>query len=198
MNPKTKKIIGNVVFVLLIGLLIWPTSRGYFQQMLMKIGLFKPKLEAPKQTGKTTGAAAANRVDHAVSFVNHLGETVQVSDLKGKVVFINFWATWCGPCRAEMPSINVLYDKFKDNPAVVFLIVEIEGDKEKAAAFVKNEKLTLPISYPNSDIPKEWLSESIPTTVILDKEGNLATRHEGMADYSTPDVATFIQDLINK
>ncbi|ULT24449.1 hypothetical protein KUH03_36620 [Sphingobacterium sp. E70] len=49
MNPKTKKIIGNVVFVILIGLLIWPTSRSYFQQMLMKIGLFKPTLEVPKR-----------------------------------------------------------------------------------------------------------------------------------------------------
>lgn len=197
MNPKTKKIIGNVVFVLLIGLLIWPTSRSYFHQLLMKIGFFKPKLEAPQQVAEPLSAGIEN-VGKAVSFVNQLGETVPVASLKGKVVFINFWATWCGPCRAEMPSINVLYDKFKDNPNVVFLIVEIEGDKEKAAAFVKNEKLTLPISYPNSDIPKEWLSESIPSTVILDKDGNLATRHEGMADYSTPDVATFIQDLINK
>ncbi|RKE56390.1 TlpA family protein disulfide reductase [Sphingobacterium detergens] len=197
MNPKTKKIIGNVVFVILIGLLIWPTSRSYFQQMLMKIGLFKPTLEVPKKAAEPIDAGAKS-ASNTVSFVNHMGETVQVADLKGKVVFINFWATWCGPCRAEMPSINVLYDKFKDNPNIVFLIVEIEGDKEKAAAFVKNEKLTLPISYPNSDIPKEWLSESIPSTVILDKGGNLATRHEGMADYSTPDVATFIQDLINK
>ncbi len=78
------------------------------------------------------------------------------------------------------------------------MIVEIEGDKAKAEAFVKGQKLTLPISFPNSDIPKEWLSESIPSTVILDKEGRVATRHEGMADYSSPDVDKFIQGLINK
>jgi thiol-disulfide isomerase/thioredoxin len=121
-----------------------------------------------------------------------------VADLKGKVVFINFWATWCAPCRAEMPSINVLYDRYKDNANMVFLIVEIEGRKAKAEAFMKEQQLTLPISFPNSDIPKEWLSGSIPSTVILDKAGNVATRHEGMADYSSPDVGKFIQDLINK
>lgn len=196
MNPKTKKIIGNVVFVLLIGLLIWPTSRSYFQQMLMKIGLFKPTLEAPQQSAKPI--AGVQNPSNTVSFINHSGETIRLSDLKGKVVFINFWATWCGPCRAEMPSIHVLYDQYKDNPHVVFLIVEIEGDKEKAEAFVKAEKLSLPISYPDSDIPKEWLSGSIPTTVVLDKEGHLAARHEGMADYSRPEVMTFLQDLINK
>ncbi|MDM1293131.1 redoxin domain-containing protein [Sphingobacterium sp. N143] len=196
MNPKVKKGIGNIVFVVVIALLLWPTSRTYFQQMLMKVGLFKPKLETPQPVPDQGAVPAAQSA--AVSFVNHLGETINVSDLKGKVVFVNFWATWCPPCRAEMPSINVLYDKFKDNANIVFLIVEIEGEKEKAAAFVKGEKLTLPISFPNSDIPKEWLSGSIPTTVILDKEGNLATRHEGMADYATTEVSTFIQSLINK
>ena len=197
MNPKTKKIIGNVVFVLVIGLLIWPTSRGYFQQILMKIGFFKPKLEINSASKESVTPATAN-VFSNVSFVNSLGEAVKMADLKGKVVFINFWATWCPPCRAEMPSINVLYDSYKDNPNIVFLIVEIEGDKAKAEAFVKEQKLTLPISFPNSDIPKEWLSGSIPSTVILDKEGQVATRHEGMADYSSPEVDKFIQDLINK
>jgi len=197
MNPKTKKIIGNVVFVLVVGLLIWPTSRGYFQQILMKIGFFKPKLEINSASKESVTPATAN-VFSNVSFVNSLGEAVKMADLKGKVVFINFWATWCPPCRAEMPSINVLYDSYKDNPNIVFLIVEIEGDKAKAEAFVKEQKLTLPISFPNSDIPKEWLSGSIPSTVILDKEGQVATRHEGMADYSSPEVDKFIQDLINK
>ncbi|MGJ1415459.1 TlpA family protein disulfide reductase [Sphingobacterium multivorum] len=197
MSPKTKKIIGNVVFVLLIGLLIWPTSRSYFQQFLMKIGFFKPNLEVPS-TSKEFVVTTPPDVFAHVSFVNQLGDTVKVADLKGKVVFINFWATWCAPCRAEMPSINVLYDRYKDNPNMVFLIVEIEGDKAKAETFVKGQQLTLPISFPNSDIPKEWLSGSIPSTVILDKAGKVATRHEGMADYSSPDVGKFMQDLINK
>jgi len=197
MSPKTKKIIGNVVFVLFIGLLIWPTSRSYFQQFLLKMGFFKPILELNSASKESDRVAPEGAFNH-VSFINSLGETVRVADLKGKVVFINFWATWCSPCRAEMPSINVLYDRYKDSPNMVFLIVEIEGDKAKAGAFLEEQQLTLPISFPNSDIPKEWLSGSIPSTVILDKAGKVAARHEGMADYSSPDVGKFIQDLINK
>lgn len=197
MSPKTKKIIGNVVFVLLIGLLIWPTSRSYFLQFLMKIGFFKPKLELNSASKESDRVPTEDAFNH-VSFLNSLGETVKVADLKGKVVFINFWATWCARCRAEMPSINVLYNRYKDNPNMVFLIVEIEGNKAKAEAFMKEQQLALPISFPNSDIPKEWLSGPIPSTVILDKAGKVATRHEGMADYSSPDVGKFIQDLINK
>src|SRR5690606_15060611 len=118
--------------------------------------------------------------------------------LSGKVVFINFWATWCGPGRAEMPSINVLEDNVQDNPQVESLVVEIEGEQDKASPLMTQQNLTLPVGYPNNEIPQEWLSGSIPSTVILDKSGNLVTRHEGMADYSAPEVTAFIQDLIDK
>ena len=123
---------------------------------------------------------------------------VNTIDLKGKVVFINLWATWCGPCIAEMPSIQVLYNKFKDNPNVVFLLVEVDNNVEGAKEFVAKQKLTLPIVYPNSDIPRNWLDNAIPTTVILAKNGMLAERKQGMYDYSGENVQNFIQSLIDQ
>lgn len=198
MNPKTKKIIFNVIFVVLIALLIWPTSRSYFQQGLMKIGLFKPTLEAPKESKDSVAVANTTAGEPNLSFVDASGKQVNTHDLKGKVVFVNFWATWCPPCKAEMPSIQVLYDRFKDNDKVAFLIVEIENDVEKAHDFLKAEKLTMPIHFPVGEIPQTWLGGSIPTTLILDKTGAIAARHEGMADYSRPEVTDFINELINK
>ena len=192
MNPKTKKIIGNSVFVVIILLLLWPTSRAYFQQGLMKIGLFKPTLEEPEKIDSQIS------VQNNISFKNDKEEIVNMNDLKGKVVFINFWATWCPPCIAEMPSIATLYERLKGNSEVVFLIVEIEGESEKANKFMAGKQLNLPVYYPNSQIPKEWLGGSIPTTLIINKHGEIATKHEGLADYSRQEVSDFIIELTKK
>ncbi|MFD2594455.1 TlpA family protein disulfide reductase [Sphingobacterium griseoflavum] len=196
-KKKVWKIIGNVVFIMLIAALIIPTSRSWFQQGLMKIGLFKPNLEQPSaapaaQKQQTVGDRSN------ISFSNDKGEIISVANLSGKVVFLNFWATWCPPCKAEMPSIQVLKDKFKGNEQVVFMLVEIEGEAEKAREFMKQGDMDLPIYFPESEIPESWLGQSIPTTVILDKEGQVAARHEGMADYSRKEVFDFITTLTDK
>lgn len=136
-------------------------------------------------------------VTHA-SFKDERGTVLHTKELAGKVVFLNFWATWCPPCLKEMPSIQVLHDKFKTNDDVVFLIVEIENNIEGAKEFVANHNLSLPIVFPNEDIPSAWLGSAIPTTVILDKEGNIAARHEGMYDFATPEMENYLKELLSK
>lgn len=198
-KKKFWKITSNIIFGLIIILLLVPTSRVWIQQGLMKIGLFKPKLEQPAEV--PAAAAETTTEDKApvtAVFSDDEGKPVDILDLKGKVVFLNFWATWCPPCKAEMPSIQNLVKKFKGNDKVVFMLVEIEHEKEKAHTFLKENKLNLPIYYPESEIPSEWLGQSIPTTIILDKDGRIAARHEGMADYDRKEVFEFITDLINK
>ena len=196
-KKKFWKITSNIIFGLIILLMLIPTSRIWIQQGLMKIGLFKPKLEQPAET-PATAAATDEKAPVTAIFSDDQGEPVDIIDLKGKVVFLNFWATWCPPCKAEMPSIQKLVEKFKDNDSVVFMMVEIEHEKEKAHTFLKENNLKLPLYYPESEIPSEWLGQSIPTTVILDKDGRIAAHHEGMADYDRKEVFEFINDLIKK
>ncbi|MCY4780472.1 TlpA disulfide reductase family protein [Sphingobacterium sp. UT-1RO-CII-1] len=195
-DKKWGRWIGNTIFFGLVIMLLIPTTRTWMQQGLMKLGLFKPSLEAPVVEGKE--GEGELKIGEDVVFLNDNEQRVPLADLKGKVVFINFWATWCPPCKAEMPSIQVLKDKFKDNKNVEFMLVEIDGEKEKANTFMKKGKMDLPIYYPDSSIPREWLGGSIPTTVILDKEGNTVAHHAGMADYSKKEVFDFITELINK
>lgn len=198
-KKKAWKIIGNIIFAGLIILLLLPSGRVWVQQGLMKIGLFKPKLETSEATTTPAEDKAPLLSDYAgVAFSDDNGHVVSIHDLKGKVVFLNFWATWCPPCKAEMPSIQVLKDKFKNNDQVAFLIVEIEGEKVKARNFMQQGDMDLPVYYPKSEIPREWLGGAIPTTVILDKTGKIAARHEGMADYSRAEVSDFMLELTQK
>lgn len=132
-----------------------------------------------------------------VAFTDQKGQVVTLDALKGKVVFINFWATWCPPCIHEMPSINSLRNTFKGNQHIEFLMVDVDNDIEKSAAFLKENNYDLPLYTPSGDIPPEFLGASIPTTVILDKKGQIVERLEGSRDYAAPEIAKALEELIN-
>lgn len=137
-----------------------------------------------------------NQIANDITFQDGNGKTIALNDLKGKVVFINFWATWCPPCIAEMPSINELKAKFNGNENIVFLMVDVDGKHKKAQAFMNKRKFNLPVYVPHSEIPKEYLGGAIPTTIILDKKGAIAIRLEGGRDYSAPEMRRGLQQLI--
>lgn len=137
-----------------------------------------------------------NQIANDITFQDGNGKTIALNDLKGKVVFINFWATWCPPCIAEMPSINELKTKFAGNEDIVFLMVDVDGKYKKAQTFMNKRKFNLPVYVPHSEIPKEFLGGAIPTTVILDKKGAIAIRLEGGRDYSAPEILNGLKKLI--
>ncbi|TXF74808.1 TlpA family protein disulfide reductase, partial [Chryseobacterium sp.] len=117
---------------------------------------------------------------------------ISTSDLKGKVVFINFWASWCPPCRAEFPSIQKFYDQYRFNPDVVFLTVNLDDEVALGKAYLQKENYTLPLLVPEGNIPEVYFSGSLPTTVVLDKTGAVRLHHAGMADYSK---ASFYEEI---
>jgi len=131
-----------------------------------------------------------------VSFQAVDKSTINTKDLIGKVVFINFWATWCPPCIEEMPSIQALYNQFKDNPDIVFLLVDVDADLKGAERFMRKHKLDMPLYIPNSNLPTSFLEGAIPTTVILDKRGNIDVRLEGGRDYRAPQMVQAIESLL--
>lgn len=183
-----------ILSVFVVIMLLSPDMKAWVSRGLMKIGFFKPDLErtVPDPQPATAGASARPPV-----FVNDgEGNRIDITNQTGKVVFINFWATWCPPCIAELPSIDKLYQQFKDNEAVVFAIVDVDGQYEKSKQFMESKNLDLPVHISSGEIPAGWLGNAIPTTLILDKQGQIAAKHEGMADYSRPEVTDFINKLI--
>lgn len=190
------KIITWLLAGLLLLVLFNPGTRVWMQQGLMKLGFFKPNLE--NQTAPTAEANQADSlaIQPTIIFTDKDNNEIDMSAQTGKVVFINFWATWCPPCIAEMPSIEKLYAKFKSNDSVVFIIADVDKRMENAQKFMTDNKINLPVHIPATNIPSSWLGNSIPTTIILNKKGEIAMRHEGMADYGRPEVIDFINGLL--
>ena len=123
---------------------------------------------------------------------------INVSGLKGKVVFINFWASWCPPCRAEFPSIQKFFEKYRSIDELVFLTVNLDEDLDAGKMYLEKEKFTVPFLFPNGNIPKEYFSGSLPTSVVLDKTGKIRMKHEGMADYSKDSFFEEINQLLKE
>jgi len=131
-----------------------------------------------------------------ISFKDKNGNTVSLNSLKGKVVFINFWATWCPPCIQEMPSINQLKQSFKGNDNIEFLMVDVDSNIEKSTAFMEKNKYDLSVYIPTSKIPPNFLGDAIPTTVILAKNGDMIARIEGGRDYTSPEIVKALNELV--
>ncbi|MGU3374762.1 TlpA family protein disulfide reductase [Chryseobacterium sp. M5A1_1a] len=162
-------------------LLVSPDANAWLMRQIASTGLLNSKISEPK----AKNANAASSVSYADFMIkDEGGTTAKVSDLKGKVVFINFWASWCPPCRAEFPSIQKFYEKYRSNPDMVFLTINLDDDLTLGKTYLKGKGFTVPFLTPGSAIPKEIYDGSLPTTVVLDKKGEIRFHHKGVADYS--------------
>lgn len=151
---------------------------------------------APTVTAEEEITLSTEYANDEVLFKDKKGKTVSISSLKGKVVFINFWATWCPPCIHEMPSINDLKKSFKENNDIVFLMVDVDGEIDKSSKWMKDNKFDLPVYVPAGNIPSDYLGGAIPTTVILDKKGEMVARIEGGRDYADPQIVKALGELV--
>ena len=108
------------------------------------------------------------------------GSTFEMADLQGKVILINFWATWCPPCVGEMPAFEDLYADYKDNEDVVIVAVDVEENKKTVDAFVNENGYTFPIAYDEEgNIGLQYPTGGIPYTVIVGKDGTIKVIHLG-------------------
>lgn len=121
------------------------------------------------------------------------GQSFDMGNLKGRLVFLNFWATWCIPCKVEMASIQRLYDQLNAE-GVLFACISKEK-KEIVSNFVEKEGYTLPIYTMNGDLPEIFETRGIPATFILTPEGKVALKHVGSAKWDDPSVIDFIRKI---
>ena len=187
-NSKTprKKIIQNVAFFIFIAAILFTPFGTFVKVQLNRLIVFSPKTIAVQDQ-----KALSN---YQWQLRDAAGMNVSLQDYKGKVVFINFWATWCPPCIAEMPSLQKLYNDYQNK--VVFLFVTTDSF-EKVNTFMTKEKLNLPIYQAVTNPPVELESATIPATYVIDKQGNIIVSKIGTADWNSDSFREKLDEYLN-
>lgn len=110
------------------------------------------------------------------------GKPVSLADAKGKVVLLNFWATWCGPCRAEIPDLNELQEKYKDQLEIIGLAVDVD-DPAALPKFVKNADMRYRVAVASDDVRAKYGGiAALPTSFVIDTQGRVVQKHVGLND----------------
>ncbi len=132
------------------------------------------------------------------SLVDTAGKTWKLSDLKGKVVFVNFWATWCAPCREEMPSMQKLYSSLPKDQFEMLAVLS-KDDLTRAEKFAQELGLTMPIlNDPASTLGPRYGLTGLPETFIVDKRGMVREKFVGPRQWDAPKYSQMIMEYINQ
>jgi len=127
------------------------------------------------------------------------GQRVTLFDHRGKVVLVNIWATWCPPCRQEMPSMQRLYEKFRGKNLEILAVSIDSNGREAVDPFMRKIDLTFPVLLdPKETIKPLYGITGVPESFIVDKEGILVKKIIGPIDWATPEVFLFFGDLMQK
>ncbi len=147
------------------------------------------------KTVPTSTTSEIVQADYNLTVESLEGKKINLNDFRDKVIFLNFWATWCGPCIIEMPRIQELYNEVMSEK-IKFLLVSDE-DTSTVRKFLKNNSYNLPIYIlkNSSYLPQVFEHQGIPVTFILSKDGKIVLKHSGGANWSDPSVVKLLKDL---
>jgi len=179
-----------ILTLIVIGLLqitgLWGNASAAAQMLVLKTGI----LNANPGEDKTP-----SNFDYNFEMKDLEGNKFSFDQYKGKVIFINLWATWCGPCKAEMPGIQSLSEKLKDEPVeFVMLSVDKESALSKVIAYLENNQYTFPVFMPHGYLPEQMQVPSIPTTFVIGKDGKVVMKETGTRNYDTRKMINFLTE----
>lgn len=163
----------------------------------------KPEISAPSSAAETTEIFRASGFQvwqpetaaPEFTLADLEGREVSLKDYRGKIVFLNFWATWCPPCRNEMPSMEKLYQQL-DGRAFAMLAVDLQESSSQVQRFVEDAGFSFSVLLDTSGrTGASYQVSGIPTTYIIDKEGNVLAHTVGGREWNTPEMISLFSDL---
>jgi peroxiredoxin len=131
-------------------------------------------------TNKSTPSGGNVAADFTLPDMN--GKNVRLSDYRGKVVLLEFWATWCPPCRASIPGIEKLFKAYKDKGLVILAVSLDEGGWDSVKSFISSNGMTYTVLKGNDDVSASYQVRTIPMMLIVDKDGRISKRYLGFGN----------------
>lgn len=167
-----KYIIGGAI--VLIAILLWAIPFN--------------KEEKTSESTTTSGSA----IDFPLE--DESGNSFNLNEYQGKTIVLNFWASWCAPCIQEMPSIQEYYDNV-DKDEIKVVLVALDNDFNKSINFMNKNNYSMPYYKPQGDLPQEFEVSAIPTTYIINGNGEVEITHTGMSDFTSDEFKQAVQEV---
>ena len=177
----------------------YPLAIVVFAGAAVLLVLLSLKLNDSSWKPANQAALQENQQAPEFTFPNLDGKMIRLSDYRGKILLLNIWATWCPSCVAEMPSIQKLYNKFKDRNFEILAVSIDEQGREAVAPFIKKQNLTFPVLLdPQAKIKTPYGLTGIPESFVIDKAGIIIKKIIGPIDWATSETFRFFDQLIEQ
>jgi thiol-disulfide isomerase/thioredoxin len=181
------RITTDLLFYLLILSLLLPFSRKYVATGLNKLIMHRPAII------REVNQISLNDEDFEWTLMDLNGMPVSFRDFKGEVIFLGLWATWCPPCRAEMPNIQHLYEKYGNR---VRFVLASQEDRETILRYAEDHNYTMPVYRLAQNPPSKLSTSTIPTTFLITAEGKIAVRKTGAARWDGNFFTAYLDEML--
>ncbi len=177
-NSSWFKIATDIIFYLLLISLLIPSTRTHVTSLLIRTTLLRPKVINQEN------AIKINLADFQLVLEDMEGNTVNLADYSGRTIFVNFWATWCPPCRAEMPSMQELYNSYGEK-LPIFLVTSEQ--RSKVVNYLTESGFDLPVYFQKSQAMGLFDVHSYPTSLLISESGEVLVNKKGAANWNSGD-----------